>query len=82
MQEINAWLRTGKDFETGKALYLKFGKNTLYKSLLNNQKATRYDIKKLNLKFSLWLHLPLILPTQRSFFFPPALKFIGISLGG
>lgn len=47
MQEINAWLRSGKDFETGKALYIKFGKNTFFKSLLNTQGATPYNIKKL-----------------------------------
>ena len=47
MQEINAWLRSGKDFETGKALYIKYGKNSLFKSLLNTQGATPYNIKKL-----------------------------------
>jgi len=47
MQEINAWLRSGKDFETGKALYIKYGKNSLFKSLLNTQGATAYNIKKL-----------------------------------
>lgn len=47
MQEINGWLRSGKDFETGKALYIKYGKNSLFKSLLNTQGATPYNIKKL-----------------------------------
>jgi hypothetical protein len=47
MQEINAWLRSGKDFETGKVLYIKYGKNSFFKSLLNTQGATPYNIKKL-----------------------------------
>ncbi len=47
MQEINAWLQSGKDFETGKALYIEYGNNSIFKSLLNNQGATPYNIKKL-----------------------------------
>jgi hypothetical protein len=47
MQEINAWLRSGKDFETGKVLYIKYGKNSIFKSLLNTQGATPYNVKKL-----------------------------------
>ncbi len=41
------WLRSGKDFEAGKSLYLTYGTNSFFKSLLNNQGATPYNVKKL-----------------------------------
>jgi hypothetical protein len=47
MQEVKAWLKSGKDFEVGKSLYMKYGTNSFFKSLLNNQGATPYNIKKL-----------------------------------
>jgi hypothetical protein len=47
MQEVNAWLRSGKDFEVGKSLYVKYGTNSFFKSLLNTQGATPYNVKKL-----------------------------------
>jgi hypothetical protein len=47
MQEINAWLRSGKAFEVGKSLYMKYGTNSTFKSLLNTQGPTPYNVKKL-----------------------------------
>lgn len=47
MQEINAWLQSKRDFETGKALYIKYGSNTFFKTLLQNHGNTPYNIKKL-----------------------------------
>jgi hypothetical protein len=47
MQEINAWLNSGKDFEAGKALYIKYGENSFFKSLLTNQGPTPFNIKKI-----------------------------------
>lgn len=47
MQEINAWLLSGKDFETGKALYIAYGTNSFFKSLLSKQGPTPFNVKKL-----------------------------------
>lgn len=46
MQDITAWLTGGEDFEQGKALYLQYGTNNFFKSLLLSG-PTPYNINKL-----------------------------------
>lgn len=46
MQEINAWLTNGQDYQEGVGLYLKYGSNTFLQSLFKNG-PTPYNTQKL-----------------------------------
>jgi hypothetical protein len=46
MQEINAWLQSNQDFNTGAALYVKYGTNKFFKTILEKG-PTPYSVIKL-----------------------------------
>jgi hypothetical protein len=50
MQEINAWLLK-KDFEQGKLLYIKYGTNSFFKTLLQSG-PTPFNVKKLGVELT------------------------------